>query len=76
MPLIRGLDQLVADLDRRKRPDARARNQVVTKYASIADTVTLSTDAVTTQASTAWNWIPAAVVWTSTMPAWGMFEWQ
>lgn len=73
MANIRGVEQLLADFDRRQRPDARSRNRVVTKYVSISDTVTLSTDSITLSYSTHYEWATAAS--TASQIYWGEFEW-
>ncbi len=75
MPNIRELQQLLADFDRRQRPDARSRNRVISKYISVNDVVGLSTETLTlTASSSAYQWAVAAS--TSVQLYWGEGEWS
>lgn len=73
MSPVRGLDQVLADLDGRQRALPASRNRNLTKFASVADSVTLSSDAVTSSlGSVPVRWAPAATTvqdlqWSSTV---------
>lgn len=75
MPDIRDLSDIIADLYTRQREDEPNRNRVVQKYASINDTVTLSTETVTTTVATPpYHWATDAAS-TATDLIWGLSEW-
>ena len=75
--LVRGLDQLLADLATRARPGPGSKNRPLTKFASVADTVTLSTDGVTTSVVTPpFLWASAAPGSTANELLWSLGEWS
>lgn len=78
MPLIRGLDQLLADLDRRARPGARSRNTVIPKFTALQDMVAFSSDTVTSTVfavgTTPYKW--AAASSTDLDIIWSSFQWK
>jgi hypothetical protein len=76
MPLIRGLDQLIEDLDDRARPDPPSKNRVLTKFKLISDVVALSSETtITTLATPPYHWHDAAGT-TATSLIWGLGEWH
>ncbi len=76
MPLIRGLDQLIEDLDERARPDPPSKNRVLTKFQLISDVVNFSSETTTTTLATPpYHWHDAAGT-TATSLIWGLSEWR
>ncbi len=76
MPDIRDLSDVIADLYTRQRADEPNRNRVVQKYASVNDTVSLSSDTVTTTVATPpYHWATDAAS-TATDAVWSLFEWS
>lgn len=73
--LVRGLDQLLADLATRARPRPASKNRTLVKFASVSDTVTLSTDSITTTMVTPpFHWHDPAGS-TATSLIWSASEW-
>lgn len=75
MPDIRELGDLLADLYTRAREPEANKNRVVQKYASVMDTVTLSSDTVTTSVLQApFHWATDAASTASDL-IWDFGEW-
>ncbi len=76
MPDIRDLADIISDLYTRQRENEPNRNRIVQKYASIQDSVALSSDTVTaTLATPPYHWATDAAS-TATDMIWDLFEWS
>ncbi|MCR4338327.1 MAG: hypothetical protein NUW01_00410 [Gemmatimonadaceae bacterium] len=76
MPDIRDLADIISDLYTRQRETEPNRNRIVQKYASVNDTVSLSSDTVTaTVATPPYHWATDAAS-TATDMVWGLSEWS
>lgn len=76
MPDIRDLADILADLYTRQRERDPNRNRLVQKYASVNDTVALSSDVITTTVVTPpYHWATDAAS-TATDAVWDLFEWS
>ncbi len=76
MPDIRDLADIISDLYTRQRENEPNRNRVVQKYQSVNDTVSLSSDTVTTTVATPpYHWATDAAS-TATDAVWSLFEWS
>lgn len=75
-PLIRGLDQLIEDLDERARPDPPSKNRMLQKFQLITDVVSLSSETITaTLVTPPYLWAPADPGSTANEIIWDLFEW-
>lgn len=71
----RGLVQMLQDLDRRARPGREPRNRPLNKFQTIQDTVTLSSDSVTTEVfDTPLQWQTASS--SSQRLIWSLGQWR
>ncbi len=75
MPDIRDLADIISDLYTRQREVEPNRNRVVQKYASVVDSVALSSDTVTTTVVSSGFWWATTVGSTSNDLVWDLSEW-